>query len=346
MDGIAIDVREFTGKGQEFIIEGMQAAGAPQLTLLNIKNCVEVMTGSMLPENTNSVIRYEDLDVRNGTAKVLIDQIGQGMNIHSRASDAARGDALLTPGQKISAAEVAVLASVGKSRVKVYTLPKVAVISSGDELVEIETEPKPHQIRRSNTYALQAAMQEMNWRSEAFHVHDDRSDMKHALEKILSTHDVLVLSGGVSKGKFDFIPSVLEELGVKKLFHQVSQRPGKPFWFGVSDRNVVFALPGNPVSTFLCFHKYIKPWLIACCGAETKSTNAVLASDVNFSPALRYFLQVRTEIAGGKIIAHPHAGGGSGDFVNLKEVDGFIELPMEKSTFKAGESYTFISFRV
>jgi molybdopterin molybdotransferase len=159
---------------------------------------------------------------------------------------------------------------------------------------------------------------------------------------------VLILSGGVSKGKFDFIPEVLEQLGVQKRFHQVSQRPGKPYWFGATQDNkkIVFALPGNPVSTFLCFYKYIRPWIMTCCRVDPKPNSAILALDVNFSPSLTYFLQVRTESQNGKLMAYPHVGGGSGDFANLKSVDGFLELPSEKSTFKAGESYPFISFRV
>lgn len=348
MDGIAIDSDHFKGVGQEFKIEAIQAAGSHQLSLRNPMNCIEVMTGAMLPLGTNVVIRYEDLDIKNGSAKVLLDKIDRGMNVHPKAQDAKRDEVLLTTGQKLSAAEVALLASVGKSNVKVFLFPKTAVISSGDELVDIIVTPEPHQIRKSNTYALQAAMKELHWESETFHLVDRKEEVQSGLRKILNEHDVLILSGGVSKGKFDFIPEVLEGLGVQKRVHQVSQRPGKPFWFGSTQDNtkIVFALPGNPVSTFLCFYKYIKPWIMACGRVDSKLQSAVLASDVNFSPSLTYFLQVRTEFQNGKFVAYPHAGGGSGDFANLKSVDGFLELPSEKATFKSGESYPFISFRV
>lgn len=348
MDGIAIDVDRFKGVGQEFKVEATQAAGSHQLSLLNPMNCIEVMTGAMLPHGTNVVIRYEDLDIKNGTAKILLDKIDLGMNVHPKAQDAKKDEVLLTSGQKVSAAEVALLATVGKSNIKVFSFPKTAVVSSGDELVDITVTPEPHQIRKSNTYALQAAMKELYWESDAFHLVDRKEKIMLSLRKILNEYDVLILSGGVSKGKFDFIPEVLEELGVQKRFHQVSQRPGKPFWFGTKQDNkkIVFALPGNPVSTFLCFYKYIKPWIMTCCSVDSKSHSAVLSSDVNFSPPLTYFLQVRTEFQNGKLLAFPHTGGGSGDFANLKSVDGFLELPSEKATFKAGESYPFISFRV
>lgn len=347
MDGIAMDLDHFKGVGQEFKIEAIQAAGSHQLSLLNPMNCIEVMTGAMLPLGANVVIRYEDLDIKNGTARILLDKIDRGMNVHPRAQDAKKDEVLLTTGQKLSAAEVALLASVGKSNVKVFSFPKTAVISSGDELVDITVTPEPHQIRKSNTYALQAAMRELHWESDTFHLADRKEEIMLNLKKILNEYDVLILMGGVSKGKFDFIPEVLEELGVQKRFHQVSQRPGKPFWFGSTQDNkkIVFALPGNPVSTFLCFYKYIKPWIMTCCRVDSKSQSAVLAMEVNFSPPLTCFLQVRTEFQNGKLMAYPHAGGGSGDFANLKSVDGFLELPSEKATFNAGESYPFIPFR-
>ncbi len=344
MDGIAIQADRFKAKGQVFLIENVQAAGSPPLVLKDQNNCMEVMTGSVLPKNTNAVIRYEDLEVEDNKAKILIEKIEEGMNIHSQARDAKKGEALLKSGQKISASEVALLVSVGKKSVRVLAFPKTAVVSSGDELVEVDEVPQPHQIRKSNTYALQAAMGEMGWKSDSFHLLDDKALVKKNLQTILERDDVLILSGGVSKGKFDFIPEALEELGIQKLFHQVSQRPGKPFWFGASaDRSkIVFALPGNPVSTFLCFYKYIKPWIMNSCGVANKPATARLAADVDFSPSLTYFLQVRTELKDAILIAHPNAGGGSGDFANLKDIDGFLELPLEKSAFKAGEAYPFI----
>lgn len=347
MDGIAVDLDSFGGKGHLFAIEDVQAAGAPQLALNNKSACIEVMTGAVLPRNTNAVIRYEDLELKDGDAKVLLDKLEPGMNIHPQGRDAKQGEVLLNPGQKISAAEVALLASVGKKSVRVFSFPRTAVVSSGDELVEIDDTPQPHQIRKSNTHALRAAMFDLGWRSESFHLIDDNELVKKNLRTILESDDVIILSGGVSKGKFDFIPAALEELGIQKLFHQVSQRPGKPFWFGASaDRTkIVFALPGNPVSTFLCFHKYIKTWMLKSFGLESAPTTARLTSDINFTLPLTYFLQVRTEIKDGEFLAHPLAGGGSGDFANLKDVDGFLELPLEKSSFKKGESYPFISFR-
>lgn len=348
MDGIAIQASQFVNKNQAFKIESVQAAGSPQQVLHNIKNCIEVMTGSVLPVHTDAVIRYEDLELKDNHAQIQLEKVVKGMNIHAQGLDTKRGDDLLKPGQKISPAEIALLASVGKNLVSVFAFPTTAVVSTGNELVEIEEIPEMYQIRRSNTYALQAAMNEMGWKSASFHVADDADLVLKNLREVLEKHDVVILTGGVSKGKFDFIPQALEELGVRKIFHQVSQRPGKPFWFGASDdqRKIVFALPGNPVSTFLCFYKYIKSWMLKSMGVECKVATARLSSNFNFAPSLTCFLQVKTELKDGQWWAQPHAGGGSGDFANLKDVDGFLELPLEKSSFQAGEVYPYIAFRM
>ncbi len=344
MDGIAIHSASFK-TAQAYKIEGTQPAGSAGKVLTNKDNCLEVMTGAVLPDGTDAVVRYEDIEINSGIATIHLQAVTPGMNIHHQGNDARQGDVLLVEGQLISPAEVALLASVGKAAVKVYDFPRTAIISSGDELVEVEATPQAHQIRRSNAYALQAAMREMGWQASAFHLNDTREDVLHELQLLMQDYDVLILSGGVSKGKFDFIPDALNELGVTKLFHQVSQRPGKPFWFGKTENKVVFALPGNPVSTFLCFYRYIKPWIRNNMGVKSNEQTAILMSAIEFKPALTYFLQVHATHDQGKLMATPVPGGGSGDSTNLKAVNGFLELPADRSSFDAGEVFPFIPFR-
>jgi molybdopterin molybdotransferase len=134
-------------------------------------------------------------------------------------------------------------------------------------------------------------------------------------------------------------------LGVHKLFHQVSQKPGKPMWVGKVGNKFVFALPGNPVSTFLCFHRYVKPWLLRSMGTKPITSKAILSKSFSFKGDLTYFLQVKLANIEGKLMAEPIVGGGSGDFVNLKEVDGFLELPANKSEFSPGETFDYLAFR-
>jgi molybdopterin molybdotransferase len=346
MDGIAILFESFKNGQRGFQITGTHAAGDKNLVLSDSTKCFEVMTGAVLPVGTDTVIRYEDISINNGVATINVTNIEQGQSIHVRGQDARQGELLLSPGMVLSPAEIALLASVGKSKVAIQSFPRTAIISSGDELVKIDQQPLPHQIRRSNNYAIQAAMNAMEWAGINYHLPDEKNILFTEIKSILEKNDVLILSGGVSKGKFDFIPTVLEELGVKKIFHQVSQRPGKPFWFGVSNESkIVFALPGNPVSTFMCFHRYVKPWIHKSLGIKWKDQFAVLATDFSFAPKLTYFLQVAVVNENGKLMAYPNAGGGSGDFANLKDVDGFLELPLDKTDFKAGEVFPLILFR-
>jgi len=346
MDGIAIHTSTWKKGQRKFLIASTQAAGEPQQVLHDPAQCIEVMTGAVLPEGTDAVIRYEDIVINDRTAAIEIEAVNPFQNIHRQGQDAKKNNVLLAPGIRLSSAEIALLASVGKGKVSVLSFPKTAIVASGDELVPIDQQPEPFQIRRSNTYAIQASMKKMMWQGEQYHLPDDKKILSDSLKKIVADHDVVILSGGVSKGKFDFLPEVLEALGVRKLFHQVSQRPGKPFWFGVTeDGKTVFALPGNPVSTFMCFYRFIKPWLLRSMGISNPETKAILGTDFTFEPKLTYFLQAAVKNEDGRWVAYPQAGGGSGDFANLKDVDGFLELPAEKSVFKAGEVFPFIAFR-
>jgi molybdopterin molybdotransferase len=346
MDGIAIQFDAWKNGRKEFQVEGTHAAGDPQKKLHSSAACIEVMTGAMLPDGTDTVIRYEDMEIKSALARVAAPLVEHGQNIHKKGIDSRQHDVLLTPGIILSPAEIALLASVGKAQVTVFRLPKTAIISSGDELVGIDQIPAPYQIRRSNTYAIEAAMMPFHWNADQFHFPDQKEVLLASITSVLEKHDVVILSGGVSKGKFDFIPQVFEEMGVKKLFHHVSQRPGKPFWFGVSpEGKIIFALPGNPVSTYLCFYRYIKPWLLKSLGVEAPGLTAELAADFSFPPNISYFLQVVVVVKNGKLMAYPEAGGGSGDFANLKRVTGFLELPPETSNFKAGQIFSYFPFR-
>ncbi len=346
MDGYAIDSHAFTS-GKSFRIAGVQPAGSEPMLLPSFDDCIEVMTGAILPSGTDAVIRYEDGQAADGVFTPVAEmKVAPFMNVHRRGADARQGDVLLSRGITISPAEVAVLASVGKPNVQVYSFPKTVLVSTGDELIPVEALPQPHQVRQSNLIALQAAMQAMHWKADRTHLKDNYEQVCDAVNRLLQEYEILILSGGVSKGKFDYLPRALEEAGVKKLFHRVAQKPGKPFWFGArDDGKVVFALPGNPVSTYLCFYRYVRPWILRQMHVHIAFPEVILAEEVIFEPPLTYFLEVELAVRNGKMEARPVAGHGSGDFVNLKQVHGFLELPAEGHTFPAGKAFPFIPFR-
>ncbi|WP_417799208.1 molybdopterin molybdotransferase MoeA [Tenacibaculum sp.] len=346
MDGIAINHRFFEHGVRNFKIEGIQAAGGPQQTLDNAANCYEVMTGAVLPNNTDTVIRYEDVDINTLVATITIDEIKEGQNIHTQGSDKSKGTVLIKKNTIISAAEIGVLATVGKATVKVAKQPKVMIVSTGDELVDVNENPLDHQIRRSNVYTLVSLLNNLKIPAETAHITDEKQILKEKIESYLKEYDVLLFSGAVSKGKFDFLPEVLDELGVQKLFHRISQRPGKPFWFGITDNCNVFAFPGNPVSTFVNCLVYFYPWHYKSVGVSSEEKTAILVKDLTFKPNLSCFLQVKLTSENGQVYATPIQGNGSGDLASLVETDGFIELPKtEEVVFKKGSVFPILTYR-
>ncbi|BDD00465.1 molybdopterin molybdotransferase MoeA [Persicobacter psychrovividus] len=346
MDGITVGEGSFQ-EGDRFEVKGIQAAGAPTTELT--AQAMEVMTGAILPVGGGSVIPYEHLsweETEGCHVAILQQPCKAGQNIHRKGSDRPKGDLLIAAGRKISSPEIATLATVGKAEVRVQARPKVAIVSTGDELVEVAAMPLPHQIRKSNSPMLVARLAELGIEAQAYHLNDDRELLKDGLEKLMQQYEVLLFTGGVSMGKFDFVPEVLDAVGVRKSFHKVKQRPGKPFWFGAWDSGVVFALPGNPVSSFFCFERYFIPWFYQQQGRDFRPLRVRLSSEVVFKPALTRFLEVSVrQNAEGIFEAAPRKGGGSGDLAKLNEVDGFIELPAAETTFHEGTFFDFYGFR-
>ncbi|WP_158840496.1 molybdopterin molybdotransferase MoeA [Polaribacter sp. L3A8] len=345
MDGITIDYTSFKNGQRAFKIEGIQAAGNEQISLNNSENCIEVMTGAVLPNNANTVIRYEDVTITNGVATITVDAINDGQNIHNKGKDGKVGDLLIEENTKISAAEIGVLATVGKSFVKVAKQPKVMIVSTGDELVGVDEIPQAHQIRRSNVFTLVSLLERLSIPSETAHITDDKPVLKSKIENYLQEYDVLLFSGAVSKGKYDFLPEVFDELAVEKLFHKITQRPGKPFFYGKTDECNVFGFPGNPISTFVNCLVYFYPWYYKSIGLEVEQETAILSTEVIFKPNLTYFLQVKLNSVLGDLIATPITGNGSGDLASLVKTDAFIQLPNDKAEFKKGEVFPVIRYR-
>jgi len=352
MDGIAISYAAFETDVRSFSIIATIAAGSKPTDIQEPNECVEIMTGAALPGTTDTVIRYEDVEINDGIAKLLTENIKKGQNIHTKGRDRKQSDVVAAANQLVTPALISMAASVGKSVLQVKKLPRVVIISTGDELVDVPETPTPYQVRRSNSYAMKSVLQLCSLQPDLLHIPDEPTATKTELEKCLEKYDVIIMSGGISMGKFDYVPQVLEELKVKRLFHKVKQRPGKPFWFGAHENGVlVFAFPGNPVSAFMCLHRYFLPWLEMSLKQIPNSRFpipifAMLNEDVMFAPELTYFAQVKLKLCKqGHLHATPIEGHGSGDFANLLDTDAFIELPMEKSNFKKDELYRVWPFK-
>lgn len=345
MDGIAIRYDDFHNGCRTFTIQGVQPAGNPPQILEEGYTCVEVMTGAVLPIGADTVIRYEDLNHADDQFDIVVEDIRPKQNVHHQGTDQKIGDILIPSGKYISPADVGILATVGKHQVQVHSLPKIAIISTGDELVDVSETPLPHQIRKSNVHVLSSFLLQLGMTADSFHLNDELHSIRNQLPGLIADYDVLLLSGAVSKGKFDHLPDVLLENGIRPEFHGVQQRPGKPFWFGRNDHTTVFAFPGNPVSTTLCAVRYFIPWFKQSMGIPSQPVQIELGSDVYFKPALTYFVPIELRMEHHKLIGIPHPGHGSGDLANLTRADGFMELPAGEEHHHAGNLYPFHGWR-
>ena len=341
MDGIAIDHSGFIEGHRTFRIEDTQHAGDPVTTLKSNAGCIEIMTGAVLPSGADCVIPVERITVKNGEAVLEAGyEPQQHQFIHPQGSDHEKGHEILRPGSRISPMDIAIIASCGLESVEVGRQPTIRVISTGNELVAPGEPIEDHQIRLSNGLALVAMLTAQGFDDTAHeHLVDDPGILEARLDQLLLDSDVLILSGGVSMGKADYVPDVLQSLGVEVIFHKISQRPGKPMWYGKGPGGqAVFALPGNPVSTLVCCRHYVLPALLAASGRPTASPDtARLTEDVTFKADLTCFMPVRLSSAeGGIVSATPVPTNTSGDFASLSGTDGYVELRKEDSEFPVG----------
>ncbi len=340
MDGIALSHADFAAGTQCFPVQATQAAGDATLTL-ELGKCIEIMTGASLPLNADCVIPVERISVADGVADIETDYEAEAQQfIHPRGSDYVSGAHLLTPGKRITAMDIAIIASCGLTSVTVTSDPVIRVISTGNELVPAGDPIEPQQIRLSNGPAIMSLLGDHDY-ANCLHDHllDSVDDLRERLAGHLDDANVLVLSGGVSMGKADFVPQVLADLGVDVIFHKVSQRPGRPMWFGMGPNDqAVFALPGNPVSALVCCRQYVIPALAKASGRiESAPEFAALASSVSFKPDLTCFQPVRLiSNAAGQVLAMPVKTNTSGDFAALSASDGYVELAKEQTDFDAG----------
>jgi len=345
MDGMAINFQSLEQKKYQII--GMQKAGESPLTLENINTAIEVMTGAVLPLGTDTIIPYEDFTLENNIALISA-QIAfkKGQFIHAKGSDHQQDVLLLKKGTKLNAPAISLLAGQGYKHVDVFAMPKVAIISTGDELKEPGEECESWEIWRSNPFALRAELMSFGIAENSislFHLLDNKTELFHSLKSIIAQHDLIIISGGVSKGKYDFVDTALKDMGLNILFHQVKQKPGKPLLFATDNEGKnIFGLPGNPVSALVNLRRFIIPSLAKSLALDTIKSFAALNKAVSFKKDFTLFKTVQVgRNENGLLIATPIDGNTSGDFTSLALSSGFLQLPAHENTFAMGNCYPF-----
>jgi molybdopterin molybdotransferase len=330
MDGYALRFSDWQAGHRNFRITGSAPAGHPQASLSSeLATCVEIMTGAPCPVGADCIIPVEDSTAGPTSTVIFSETAGPaaGRSIHRCGSDAAVGQPLLAVGTRLGSREIGVAASCGAALLEVACLPKIAVIATGDELVAVTETPAPHQIRQSNAHSLAAALSRGGFPPASVSVlRDDSAQARPLLAALLAEHDFLVLTGAVSQGARDFVPTLLNELGAKKLFHGVAHRPGKPAgaWLGPRGQ-LILALPGNPVSALTGLHTFVIPALTAASGMTALPQRLVTleGNGLQLSGFTRHLpVTLRTD---GR--AEPTQIGNSGDFIGLLKSVGYVTLP-------------------
>ena len=335
MDGVAIDHRAYAAGRRRFRVAGVLAAGEAATALPEAGACVEVMTGAVLPTGATAVVRYERISREGGAVRVA-EELPAGADIHTRGRDAAAGQVLAPAGRRIGLGEVGTLATCGYAEVAVRRLPRATIIATGTELVPVGAAALPHQIRASNAAQLAYLLGGLGPQTQL--VGDEPPVLRKRLSTALASQELLVLSGGVSRGRHDYLPGILAELGVEPLFHGVAQRPGKPLWVGRTARTLVVGLPGNPLAALSCALAYLGPWLRGQLGIPEGPLSRKLTQDVRPRGAMTLLQSVYADAADATPVRH----GGSGDLVSLLRTSGLLVLPGGRDGYRAGESFAYL----
>jgi molybdopterin molybdotransferase len=332
MDGVAVHAGD---AGTTVKVIGEVAAGTRFDRKIEPGTCVNIMTGAPCPENTDTVVKEEALQ-RSGDEVTLPEKIAVGKNIDRRGSERPAGAEVLDAGDEVTPLAAAVLATVGRTEVKVRAWPRIGLITTGREVVEPGAAPKPHQIRNSNGPML-AAMA-ARCMIERFHADDTEAALHESLER--AGHcDVVLLTGGVSAGKYDLVPGQVEQYGAKILFHKVLQKPGKPLLFARNDKQLIFGLPGNPLAVHFCYHRYVQAAIRVMTGRPGRiaALEGVLAEAVGNKGKRHTFMLARAEE--GKVT--PCRRVGMADLFTTVKANAYLYLPPGKREWSAGEPVEF-----
>lgn len=346
MDGYAVKSSDFSDTFARLKVVNKVGAGENFTGELLAGAAIKIMTGAPCPKGADAVVKVENSEEDGDFIKLSEPDIRPGLNLAKKGEDTPAGKILLTKGTQLSAASIAVCASTGHAAVQVYPKPTLRVISTGTEIVSPAESPLDHQIRDCNSYSVRSLSQGLGVKAEFLGIgKDDKTVLSDLIQKGLEA-DILILSGGVSMGEFDYIPELLAKAGVKQLIHKICVKPGKPVWFGKTDDGTyVFGLPGNPVSVQVAFKLFAETLIKKLSGSPSPAPSFLqlpLAEKITNRNGREYYIPARFDIKDGRTVISPVHIKGSGDFSNLAQSQGLICCPIDAISIEAGSIINFL----
>jgi molybdopterin molybdotransferase len=338
VDGIALACGDTPG---ELAISGEAHAGGEFSGPIGRGQCVRITTGAAVPDGADAVQMIENVQIApDGKSVRTPNRLAPGANFVPRGYEAKSGDIVLGRGRILGPAEIAVLATFGYRNLTAFLPPRVAILATGDELVEFDETPAPGKIRNSNVHSLSAQVRRFG--IEPRYLGIARDTMEDLRARIVAglKYDILILSGGASVGPYDLVKDVFGELGIEVLFDRIAVRPGKPTIFARKEQNLIFGLPGNPVSSFVSFENFVRPALGRMCGManpDLMRIHGLLAAGMKQNPGRMSFLPARTSWmdSGWKIDPLPWKG--SGDIIGFSNADSLVIFPGDRAEMKEAE---------
>lgn len=348
MDGFGIHHEETTGASRPLPVTlksaGLIAAGDVWNKPLGAGEAVHIMTGAMLPEGATAVIPQEEVLQDSGGTIMITREVKRGEHVRLKGEEIRKGDPVLPKETLLTPGGIGFLASLGIFKASVYAAPKVFVIPTGSELVKDSSQLEKGKIIESNSHVLKAALQELQMQATLSHPIPDIHKVLFAVtETALTDHDFILITGGVSVGSFDLVKEILKKLGVKTLFWQVAQKPGKPLYFGKYKSKFVFGLPGNPASSLVCFYEYVRPAILKWLGfkeiflAEDK---AHLSEPFQIKGDRAQFIRARAQKKEGRLLVQPLLGQESHRMAAFSMANCFMFVPKEMGSLGSGDEVT------
>jgi molybdopterin molybdotransferase len=339
-DGYAVRTADCTGPADLQVVAEIPAGVVPSQRI-GPGECARIFTGAPIPDGADAVVMQEETTPGNcGRIRIADTSVRSGQYIFPRGAEMRAGEVVIPAGTAINPATIGVLAGVGRADVLVSSCPRVTVLATGDELVDVSREPGPGQIRNSNGPMLSAqATQAGAVVHDRGIVRDNVAELRTRIGEALADSDVVLLAGGVSAGTYDLVPGVLQELGVEPRFHRVRMKPGKPLFFGTKGAVLVFGLPGNPVSGFVCFELFVRPALRVLAGNTDPGPRVVqvpLAEAVAESNDRPTYRPAKLELAEVGWVVRPLTWAGAPDLRGIQPADALIALPAGDARFDRG----------